>query len=81
MLSSKVGGVILSSNDESESFNADATWYLRPGLVDESAISLESYALPGHFIGKRFGITALIEEASMKNDLERKNATFQLGGQ
>ncbi len=70
--------VVLSSDDRSESFESEATWYMRPGLANEAAVSLESYASPSNFIGKRFGITALINQADIKDDLGRKDATFVL---
>ncbi len=53
--------VLFGANDGSESFAADATWWIRPGLADETWISFESYNMPGHYLGRQFGTMALVE--------------------
>ncbi|MFN8528147.1 MAG: family 43 glycosylhydrolase [Anaerolineae bacterium] len=67
--------VWLSADDQSETYAADATWWVRPGLADTAGLSLESYSRPGFFIGRRFGVTALVDQTAM-NDRMRHDATF-----
>jgi GH43 family beta-xylosidase len=68
--------IVLTPDDRSESFEADATWHIQPGLADNGGTSFESYNRPGSYIGQRFGITALVEitDASPARMLE--DATF-----
>ncbi len=60
----------------SEDFAGDATWWIEPGLADDTWISFESYNQPGMYIGRQFGILALVglTEASPRTALE--DATF-----
>jgi GH43 family beta-xylosidase len=68
--------VVLSADDGSETFVAEATWWQRPGLAGDNAISFESFDKANHYLGKRFGITALMELTNSTTDLEREDATF-----
>jgi GH43 family beta-xylosidase len=68
--------VVLSPNDGSETFAADATWNIRAGLADESWISFESYSQPGSYIGQKFGVLALVKMDEMKTDRAKADATF-----
>lgn len=67
----------LQADDNSESFDADATWHIVPGLADDEWISFESYNQPDSYIGQRFGITALIPERAITTDVMREDATFR----
>ena len=53
--------VFFNANDGSETFDEDATWWIRPGLSDDASISFEAYNSPGMYLGRRFGIMALVE--------------------
>ncbi len=68
--------IVLNANDGSDSYNGDATWWIRPGLADSSWISFESYDHPGSYIGRRLGITALIQLTDTTTHLMREDATF-----
>jgi GH43 family beta-xylosidase len=68
--------IVLGPHDRSESFEADATWHIRPGLADEEWVSLESYNRPGSYIGRRFGITALVEVSDTSPPAMLEDATF-----
>jgi GH43 family beta-xylosidase len=68
--------IILSPYDGTESFDSDATWWLRPGLADESWTSFESYNQPDSYMGKMFGVMALVELAALNTDIAREDATF-----
>lgn len=68
--------LVFSLNDGSETFSAEATWWVRPGLADESWISFESYDQPGRYIGKMFGVMALIPLTDSTTDTAREDATF-----
>ena len=68
--------IVLSADDGSESFNGDATWWIRPGLADGSWISFESYSQPGSYIGKKFGITALMQLTPDTKNAALEDATF-----
>jgi hypothetical protein len=69
--------IVLTPDDNTETFAGDATWWLRPGLADSSWTSLESYNHPGSYIGKKFGIMALVEVTSTTPDRAREDATFR----
>ena len=68
--------VFFHTNDGSEEFAADATWWMRPGLADDTWISFESYNQPGMYLGRQFGTLALVAltESSPRAALE--DATF-----
>lgn len=68
--------LILSADDNSDTFEADVTWWIRPGIADPDLISFEAYSKPGNFIGEKFGVVALITEAEMSSEASRENATF-----
>jgi hypothetical protein len=68
--------IVLSSDDQSERFEADATWWLRPGLADSEWISFEAYNRPGYYIGQQFGVVALVELNDNMTDIMREDATF-----
>jgi hypothetical protein len=67
----------LSPDDRSDSFAADATWWIRPGLADESLISIESYSVPGSYIGQMFGVMALVPITDTSPTRAREDATFR----
>jgi hypothetical protein len=67
---------VLSPDDGTENYKADATWWIRPGLADESWVSFESYAQPGKYMGRMFGVMALVDLASITSDSARADATF-----
>jgi hypothetical protein len=64
--------LVFQANDGSESFKGDATWWIRPGLADSSWIAFESYAQPGSYIGKKFGIMALVKLTEMTTAAARE---------
>jgi hypothetical protein len=68
--------VFFTTSDGSEEFAENATWWIRPGLADDTWISFESYNQPGRYLGRQFGIMALVEltESSPRTALEA--ATF-----
>lgn len=64
------------ANDGSDNFIEDATWWIRPGLADEVGVSLESYNQPGMYIGRQFGILALVTLTDESPLAAREDATF-----
>ena len=68
--------VTLSGFDNTENFNADATWWIRPGLSDERLVSLESFSQPGFYIARKFGVPALSELTDALSTKDREIATF-----
>jgi hypothetical protein len=68
--------LVFQANDGSDSFKGDATWWIRPGLADSSWIAFESYTQPGSYIGKKFGIMALVKLTEMTTAAAREDATF-----
>lgn len=68
--------IVLAPYDGTENYAADATWWLQPGLADETWISFESYAQPGKFMGRQFGVMALVDPATLTTDSARADATF-----
>jgi hypothetical protein len=68
--------VFFLRNDGSEDFAADATWYIRPGLADDTWISFESYNQPGMYLGRQFGIMALVELTETSPTAMIEDATF-----
>lgn len=68
--------IVFAPNDGSQTFAHDATWWLRPGLADDTWISFESYSQPGSYIGQKFGVMALVEQAEITTDRARNDATF-----
>jgi GH43 family beta-xylosidase len=68
--------IVFSLDDGTESFEADATWWMRPGLADENWISFESYNQPGSYIGKMFGVMALVAVTDATSGAAREDATF-----
>ncbi|MCA9914354.1 MAG: family 43 glycosylhydrolase, partial [Anaerolineae bacterium] len=68
--------LLFAAYDGTEEFAANATWWIRPGLADAEWISFESYNQPGFYIGRQFGILALVEVSDQMPDLMRRDATF-----
>lgn len=68
--------LFFTSNDGSEEFAGDATWWIRPGLADEDWISFESYNETGKYIGRQFGVLALVELTDTSPLAAREDATF-----
>jgi GH43 family beta-xylosidase len=64
-------------DDGSEAFAASATWWIRPGLADDSLISFESHNQPGMYIGRQFGILALVTLTEASPLAAREDATFR----
>lgn len=67
--------ITLAPDDGTVEFAESATWWLREGLADSEWISLESYSVPDHYIGRQFGVAALVAESEM-TDIMRAEATF-----
>lgn len=68
--------VLLNADDNTEAYDANATWWIRPGLADSSWISFESYDQPGSYMGQQFGIVALVEITTDTPQLALEDATF-----
>jgi GH43 family beta-xylosidase len=68
--------LMFGANDGSASFKENATWRIRPGLADASWIAFESYNQPSSFIGKKFGILALVKLTELTTPAAREDATF-----
>lgn len=68
--------LVLNAYDGSETFEEDATWWIRPGLADSEWISFESYNQPGSYIGQMFGVTALVPMTDTSPQRTREDATF-----
>lgn len=68
--------LVFSAADGSPDFAGDATWVIRPGLADETWISLESYNTPGRYIGRMFGVSALVEITGATSPAALEDATF-----
>ncbi|HLV33937.1 MAG TPA: family 43 glycosylhydrolase, partial [Spirillospora sp.] len=68
--------IVFGVDDGSDTFAGDATWWMRPGLADEAWISFESYNTPGSYIGRRFGVMALVPQANLNTEAAREDATF-----
>ena len=66
----------LTADDGSDTFEEDATWWIRPGLADESWISFEAYSRSGSYIGRMFGVLALIEPNDSTAERALADATF-----
>jgi hypothetical protein len=62
--------------DPATGTRADSQFFVVPGLADSSWIAFESYAQPGSYIGKKFGIMALVKLAEMTTAAAREDATF-----
>ncbi len=58
------GQIWLDERDESTSFAAEATWWLRPGLADSDVTSFESYNTPGWYIGQEDGLLILTADVT-----------------
>jgi hypothetical protein len=72
-----VGNTIsFALNDGSEEFAGDATWWVRPGLADDTWISFESVNQPGMYIGRQFGISALVAVTDTTPLTVLEDATF-----
>jgi len=69
--------VSLQADDGGETFAADSTWWLRPGLADDTLIAFEAYSQPGRFVGRMFGVLAIIEVTGDSPDDVRAGATFR----
>jgi GH43 family beta-xylosidase len=68
--------LIMSANDGTESFEGDATWWIRPGLADEILLSFESYNQAGFYIGQMFGVMALVQITDASPARASEDATF-----
>lgn len=68
--------IVFAVSDGTAEFDQAATWWLRPGLADESGISFESWNRAGSYIGRQFGVMALIEFTDSTSDAAREDATF-----
>jgi GH43 family beta-xylosidase len=68
--------ILLSADDNLESFSEDATWWIRPGLADDTWISFESYNQPGSYIGLQASAATLIKLTDATPSQMRKDATF-----
>lgn len=66
----------LTAYDGSDTFEEEATWRIRPGLADDSGISFEAYSRPGSFIGRMFGVLALVEVTDATADQVLADATY-----
>jgi hypothetical protein len=72
-----VGNTIsFALNDGSEEFAGDATWWVRPGLADDTWMSFESYNQTGMYIGRQFGILALVAVTDTTPLAALEDATF-----
>ncbi|TRX21666.1 T9SS type A sorting domain-containing protein [Flavobacterium franklandianum] len=67
--------MMLQSNDGSQVFKEDATFYLRSGLSNSSRVSFESFNFPGRFIRHR---GSLLYSEAIVNQLDRDDATFYI---
>lgn len=67
------GEIWLDTNDGTQIFKADATFFKRPGLSNSSAVSFESKNFPGQYIRHRNGL--LYREAATDN-ISKNDATF-----
>jgi len=76
ILCSAYNALVFAPYDGTAAFAESATWYIREGLSDPEWISFEAYNMPGFFIGKRFGVMALIENNGTLTDAMREEATF-----
>lgn len=63
-------------DDGSEEFAGDATWWIRPGLADETGMSFESYSQPGMVIGRQFGVMAVVALSDESPFAVLEDATF-----
>lgn len=68
--------LILSADDGSADYAAEATWWIRPGVADSEWISLEAYNRPGYYTGRQFGVTALVAITDSTPEAARADATF-----
>jgi GH43 family beta-xylosidase len=68
--------ILLTPDDGTESYPADATWWVRPGRADGGWISFESYSQPGKYISQMMGVVALVEMTDSTPDRAREDATF-----
>ena len=71
-LSHRSNAIVFLADDNSDTFEANATWWFKPGLADESAISFEAYSQPGSFIGQMFGTMALVKQTDSMSALAKK---------
>ncbi|RPJ00545.1 MAG: hypothetical protein EHM39_04680 [Chloroflexi bacterium] len=55
---------------------ADATWWIRPGPAGETGISFESYNQPGMYLGRQFGVVALVTLTDSSPDKLLEDATL-----
>ena len=69
------GLIVLDFDDGGETFEADATWWLRPGFANETWISFESYNLDDRYL-LRFG--SVMAAGMVETDSQRENATFRI---
>jgi GH43 family beta-xylosidase len=75
-MSHRNNAIVFLSDDNGDTFEANATWWIRPGLADSSATSFEAYSQPGSFIGQMFGTMALVKQADSMSALAKQDATF-----
>ena len=75
-MSHRNNAIVMLTDDNSDTFAANATWRIIPGLADSSAISFEAYSQPGSVIGQMFGTMALVKQTDSMSELAKKDATF-----
>lgn len=75
-LRQRQNSVVLNPDDGTESYQADATWWIRPGLANEEWNSFESYSEPGKVISQVMGVVALAEITDTVSDRVREAGTF-----
>ncbi len=68
--------VWLIADDGGDTFEEDATWWIRPGLADEGGISFEAYSQPERYIGRMFGVLALVPVPDTASDQVLADSTF-----
>jgi hypothetical protein len=69
--------LILTPDDRTETFAADATWRITDGLADSAWMSFESYNHPGSYIGQMFNVMALVPITDSSPSRAREDATFR----
>ncbi len=68
--------MVMSADDGSESFAGDATWWVRPGWAESSALSFESFNQAAQYIGQTFGVLALTPITDKSPKRAHEDATF-----
>lgn len=68
--------LVMGVNDGTAEFAGSATWWVRPGLMDEGLVSFESFDQAGHYIGQMMGVMALVAITDNSPTRMREDATF-----